>query len=118
LKRWLLITDWPVEDAESAERIFRMYRQRWAVEDRLKFTKDVLGWEEVHLLDLEGIRTLLGLGGCWLPLRAGDYSGVGRGAAPGSLGRMGRTQGQPSGQDRADSRIAPHHGHALDPGIP
>jgi hypothetical protein len=56
-----LITDWPVEDAESAVRIFRMYRQRWAVEDSFKFTKHVLGWEEVQLLDLEGIRTLVAL---------------------------------------------------------
>jgi hypothetical protein len=61
LKPWLLITDWPVEDAESAVRIFRMYRQRWAVEDSFKFTKTMLGWEEVQLLDLEGIRTLLAL---------------------------------------------------------
>lgn len=61
LKPWLLITDWPVEDAESAVRIFRMYRQRWAVEDSFKFTKDALGWEEVQLLDLQGIRTLLAL---------------------------------------------------------
>ena len=60
-KPWLLITDWPVEDAESAVRIFRMYRQRWAVEDSFKFTKGVLGWEEVQLLDLKGIRTLLAL---------------------------------------------------------
>jgi hypothetical protein len=61
LKSWLLITDWPVEDAESAVRIFRMYRQRWAVEDSFKFTKGILGWEEVQLLDLRGIRTLLAL---------------------------------------------------------
>jgi hypothetical protein len=61
LKPWLLITDWPVEDAESAVRILRMYRQRWTVEDSFKFTKDVLGWEEVQLLDLQGIRTLLAL---------------------------------------------------------
>jgi hypothetical protein len=61
LKPWLLITDWPVEDAESAVRILRMYRQRWAVEDSFKFTKAVLGWEEVQLLDLDGIRTLLAL---------------------------------------------------------
>jgi hypothetical protein len=60
-KPWLLMTDWPVENAESAVRIFRMYRQRWAVEDSFKFTKDVLGWEEVQLLDLKGIRTLLAL---------------------------------------------------------
>ena len=62
LKTWLLITDWPVEDAESAVRIFRMYRQRWAVEDSFRFTKQTLGWEDVQLLDLEGIRTLVALG--------------------------------------------------------
>jgi hypothetical protein len=61
LKPWLLITDWPVEDADSAVRILRMYRQRWAVEDSFKFTKGALGWEDVQLLDLEGIRTLLAL---------------------------------------------------------
>lgn len=61
LKPWLLITDWPVEDAESAIRIFSMYRQRWAVEDSFKFTKETLGWEDVQLLDLEGIRTLVAL---------------------------------------------------------
>jgi hypothetical protein len=61
LKPWLLITDWPVEDAESAVRILRMYRQRWAVEDSFKFTKGVLGWEDVQLLDLQGIRTLLAM---------------------------------------------------------
>ena len=38
-----------------------MYRQRWAVEDSFKFTKGILGWEEVQLLDLQGIRTLLAL---------------------------------------------------------
>jgi hypothetical protein len=61
LKPWLLIADWPVTDAESAVRIFQMYRQRWAVEDSFKFTKDILGWEDVQLLDLEGIRTLVAL---------------------------------------------------------
>jgi hypothetical protein len=49
LEPWLLITDWPVTDAESALRIFRMYRQRWAVEDSFKFTKDCLGWEDVQV---------------------------------------------------------------------
>ena len=62
LKPWLLITDWPVEDEASAVRVFQMYRQRWAVEDSFRFVKDVLGWEDVQLLDLTGIRTLLALG--------------------------------------------------------
>lgn len=61
LEPWLLITDWPVEEAESALRLFRMYRQRWAVEESFKFTKGCLGWEEVQLLDLRAIRTLLAL---------------------------------------------------------
>lgn len=62
LKPWVLITDWAITDADSALRIFRMYRQRWAVEDSFRFIKDTLGWEEVQLLDLKGIRTLLSLG--------------------------------------------------------
>jgi hypothetical protein len=59
---WLLLTDWPVEDEAGAVRAFRMYRQRWAIEDCFKFTKDVLGWEDVRLLDLGAIRTLVALG--------------------------------------------------------
>jgi hypothetical protein len=59
---WLLLTDWPVEDEESALRVFTMYRERWAIEDCYKFTKQVLGWEDVQLMDLEGVRTLVALG--------------------------------------------------------
>ena len=55
---WLLVTDWPVADQASALRIFRMYRQRWAAEDRCTFTKDCLGWEEVQVMDVEAVRTL------------------------------------------------------------
>lgn len=62
LEPWVLLTDWPVTDAEGAVRIFSMYRQRWAVEDSFRFLKDILGWEDVQLLDLEGVRTLLALG--------------------------------------------------------
>jgi len=62
LEPWLLLTDWPTTDTESAVRVFQMYRQRWAVEDSFRFIKDVLGWEEVQLLDLTGVRTLLALG--------------------------------------------------------
>lgn len=59
---WLLLTDWPIEDEAEAVRVFRMYRERWAVEDGFKFTKGVLGWEDVQLLDLAGIRMLVALG--------------------------------------------------------
>jgi hypothetical protein len=58
---WLLLTDWPVEDGRWAVRIFQMYRQRWAVEDSFKFSKECVDWEEVQLLDLEGVRTLVAL---------------------------------------------------------
>ena len=58
---WLLLTDWPVTDAASAVRIFRMYRQRWSVEDSFKFFKTCLGWEDVQVLDWQGIRTLVAL---------------------------------------------------------
>jgi hypothetical protein len=61
MQPWLLVTDWPVTDEQSALRVLRMYRQRWAVEDSFKFIKTCLGWEEVQLLDLEGIRTLVAL---------------------------------------------------------
>jgi len=61
LEPWLLITDWPVEDADSAARVFRMYRKRWAVEDSFKFNKEALGWQEVQVLDLDGIRTLVAM---------------------------------------------------------
>ncbi len=61
LEPWLLLTDWPVVDEASIVRIFRMYRQRWAIEDSFKFTKECLGWEEVQVLDLHAIRTLVAL---------------------------------------------------------
>jgi hypothetical protein len=58
---WLLLTDWPVSDAESALRIFALYRQRWAVEDSFKFIKQAFGLEEVQMLKLEAVRTLVAL---------------------------------------------------------
>ena len=58
---WLLLTDWPVEDEQQTVRIFAMYRQRWAVEDSFKVTKECLGWEEVQVLDLRGICTLVAM---------------------------------------------------------
>ncbi len=61
---WWLITDWPVETAEDAQRVFRMYCSRWATEDAYKFIKGCFGWEEVQVMDLHGIRLLVALG--WL----------------------------------------------------
>jgi len=56
---WYLLTDWPVTDAPSAQRVFRFYRRRWAVEDLFKFIKTCLGIEDVQLLDYDAIRTLV-----------------------------------------------------------
>jgi hypothetical protein len=61
LDPWVLLTDWEVEEETAAVRIFQMYRQRWSVEDSFKFSKECLGWEEVQVLSLEGIRTLVAL---------------------------------------------------------
>jgi len=59
---WLLLTDHPVADEAAALMVFRMYRMRWSIEDAFKFTKDVVGWEDVQLLQLEAVRTLVALG--------------------------------------------------------
>jgi Transposase DDE domain len=58
---WWLLTDWPVEDAQSALRIFIRYRERWAAEDSFKVTKECLGWEEVQVLDWQALQTLVAL---------------------------------------------------------
>ena len=70
---WLLLTDWPVTDEQSATRIFTMYRQRWGVEDSFKFLKTCLGWEEVQVLDWQALRTLVAL--AWVA--AGFLYGLG-----------------------------------------
>ena len=58
---WWLLTDWPVEDEQSAMRIFIMYRERWAAEDSFKVTKECLGWEEVQVLAWQALQTLVAL---------------------------------------------------------
>ena len=59
---WWLLTDRPVETAEQATEIFRMYCQRWAIEDAFKTAKTCLGWEEVQVLAYDAIRLLVALG--------------------------------------------------------
>jgi hypothetical protein len=59
-----LLNDWAVTDAESAVRIFRFYRRRWAVEDTFKFIKTSFGIQEVPMLSFETIRRLVDYG--WL----------------------------------------------------
>jgi hypothetical protein len=62
LDPWWLLTDHPVETAVQALRIFRMYCQRWAIEDAFKVGKTCLGWEEVQVLDYDAVRLLVALG--------------------------------------------------------
>jgi hypothetical protein len=59
---WWLITDRPVETAAQATEIFRMYRQRWSIEDAFKIAKTCLGWEEVQVLQYDAVRLLVALG--------------------------------------------------------
>ena len=59
---WWLVTDHPVTTADEATDIFRMYRQRWAIEDAFKVGKQCLGWEDVQVLDFEAVRLLVALG--------------------------------------------------------
>ncbi len=59
---WWLLTDRPVTTPEEAAEVFRMYRQRWAIEDAFKIGKQCLGWEEVQLLAYEAVRLLVALG--------------------------------------------------------
>jgi len=59
---WWLLTDRPVETAEQAAEVFRMYCQRWAIEDAFKVAKQCLGWEDVQVLAFEAVRLLVALG--------------------------------------------------------
>jgi len=59
---WWLVTDHPVTNAEQATQVFRMYRQRWAIEDSFKVGKQCLGWEDVQVLDFAAVRLLVALG--------------------------------------------------------
>lgn len=59
---WWLLTDRPVETAEQAAEIFRMYCQRWGIEDAFKVAKTCLGLEDVQVLGYEAVRLLVALG--------------------------------------------------------
>lgn len=59
---WWLLTDRPVETAEQATAIFRMYCQRWSIEDAFKTAKTCLGWEDVQVLAYDAVRLLVALG--------------------------------------------------------
>jgi len=62
MEPWWLISDRPVETAEQATEVFRMYRQRWSIEDAFKLAKTCLGWEDVRVLSFDAGRLLVALG--------------------------------------------------------
>jgi len=59
---WWLLTDRPVETAAQAAEVFRMYCQRWSIEDAFKVAKTCLGWEDVQVLAYDAVRLLVALG--------------------------------------------------------
>ena len=59
---WWLLTDRPVTTPEQALEVFRMYCQRWSIEDFFRIGKQCLGWEDVQVLSLAAVRTLVALG--------------------------------------------------------
>ena len=59
---WWLLTDRPVEDADQAAEVFRLYCQRWAIEGAFKTAKQCLGWEDVQVLTYDAVRLLVALG--------------------------------------------------------
>jgi hypothetical protein len=71
---WWLLTDWPVQDEQSAVRIFPMYRERWAAEDSFNVTKECLGWEEVQVLDWQALQTFVAL--AWVTAGFLSHMGV------------------------------------------
>lgn len=101
LEPWLLLTDWEVATEAQALRIFQMYRQRWGVEDSFKFTKECLGWEEVQLLDLEGIRLLVAL--AWVA--AGFLYQLGVTLECEEVQLLGRLGGWEPGPDRPPGKL-------------
>lgn len=71
---WWLLTDHPVEMEAEATTIFRMYAQRWAIEDTFKVVKDTLGQETVQVLGYEAVRMLDAL--AWVALAYLDELGI------------------------------------------
>jgi hypothetical protein len=98
---WMLVTDWPTDTAERAQTVFRMYAQRWSVEDAFKFTKQCLGWEDVQVLDLTAVRTLVAM--AWVA--AGFLFDLGVTLAKPELRLLARIGGWAERKDRPPGKI-------------
>ncbi len=107
LEPWVVLTAWPVVDEPSVVRICCRYRQRWAVEDSFTCTKDYLGWEDVQVMDVEAVRTLVAL--AWVG--AGFLYELGVTLAWAEVTLLARLGGwvphrQETGQDRTEAGAA------------
>jgi hypothetical protein len=106
LALWWLLTDRPVTTPEEAAEIFRMYRQRWAIEDACKVGKQCLGWEDVQVLKLEAVRTLVALG--WVA--AGFLFELGVTLAWPEVRLLARLGGAPARADYRPGKVVPTRG--------
>ncbi|GAA4011565.1 hypothetical protein GCM10022631_24710 [Deinococcus rubellus] len=63
---WVLLSNLQFSEDDVATRagrkarLVKAYRQRWAIEDVLNWSKGVLKWESVRLMRLDGLRVLVG----------------------------------------------------------
>src|SRR5260370_217863 len=88
---WLLLTDWPVTDAQSAVRIFIMYRQRALCGGQFQISQNLPGLERSPTARSQRHPHLsrLGLGRRRLPLRPGGDLRVGRSPTVGQTRWLG-----------------------------
>lgn len=80
---WLLLSNLrlhPNEEAAGLKRLLSVYRQRWAIEDLLAWTKGALGCESIQLRSFGALRTLVAfawLGAAFLYDLGGDLENQG-----------------------------------------
>lgn len=103
---WWLLTDRPVETAEQATAIFRMYCQRWSIEDAFKTAKTCLGWEDVQVLAFDAVRLLVALG--WVA--TGFLFTLGVTLEWGEVRRLRRLGGGEERSNRPPGKIILTHG--------
>jgi hypothetical protein len=61
-QEWMLLTNFPISNAEQAQEIWFNYRRRWRIETTFRFLqKEGLRWDDFKVLDLEAIRRLITL---------------------------------------------------------
>lgn len=71
---WWILTDHPVPTTDAAATIFRMYAQRWAIEDAFKVVRETLGQDTVQVLGYDTVRMLDAL--AWVALAYLEDLGV------------------------------------------